>query len=154
MQNTACSLYVAGSLWFLTSHVRSAGHIQLEYLSVGLHFRGSSLIYWEIQVPSSVLWWQVSGNPTHLGVPVNSWGLCCCPGAALAGIFSWDTHQVLCVGWWDRQGPGSGKKAQVSSACLVTCRVQPPASPLQPERAERFLLPSACSGLEPVSWGS
>lgn len=28
----------------------------------------------------------------------------------------------------------------------------PPALPLQPERAKRFLLPSACSGLEPVSW--
>lgn len=106
MQNTACSLYVAGSLWFLTSYVRSADHLQLEYLSVGLHFRGSSLLHWEIQVLPSVLWWEVSGNPTHLGVPVNSWGLCCCPGAALAGIFSWDTHQVLCVGWWDRQGPG------------------------------------------------
>jgi len=88
VEHTACSLYVAGSLGFLTALGSSAVCLQLEYLSVGLHFRGSSLLRWGIQAPSSVQWWEESGNPTPLGIPVASQGLCGCPGAALAGIFS------------------------------------------------------------------
>lgn len=32
-----------------------------------------------------------------LGVAISSWGLCNCPGAALAGTFSWVAHQVCCT---------------------------------------------------------
>lgn len=35
-----------------------------------------------------------------LGISITSWGLCNCPGAALAGTFSWVAHQVCCT--WAR----------------------------------------------------
>lgn len=141
---------MAGSLWFLTSLVRSAGCLQLEYLSVGLHFRGSRLLHWGIQTPSSVLWWELSGNPTPLGIPITSQGLCGCPGAALTGIFSWDAHQVLYMGWWDRLRQES---AGLLCAPGYVQSVAPSLAIATWKRKEGFL-PSACSaGSEPVSWG-
>lgn len=81
----------------VTCFVRSASHLQLEYLSVGLYFRSSRLLHWGIQAPSSVLRWGVAGSTASLGVLVTSWDLCICPGAALTGPFSWDAHQMCCL---------------------------------------------------------
>lgn len=123
---------------------------------MGLHFRGSNLLDWGIRAPSSDLRWELPRNPTPLGIPIISQGLCSCPGAALTGMVSLLRHPSGAV----LRGGGTGKLLAKARECrsplctwfCVECSPQP--CPLQPERGKRFLLPSACSaGLEPVSWG-
>lgn len=100
----------SASLWFLTSLLGSAGHLQLEYLSVDLHFMGFSLLHWRIQVPSTVQWQEQPGNPTPVvflsllwvPLPKTQW----LEAAASSGrVVPWSVPHVSINTSTFRQGP-------------------------------------------------